>query len=122
MRLLSNTRSAGPGRPGAYIAQVSYSGSGGFGAMWDSERRDIPLFAPRGMRYRPADGDNLLMISGEGRDVCAGVLSGTAGLLPGEMEICGPNGSHIKLAQNGDIIINGLTITIKGEMIREGDS
>ena len=119
MRLLSTSRSTGPGRQGAYIAQVSYSGSGGFGAMRDSERRDIPLFAPRGMRYRPAEGDNLLMIAGENRDVCAGVLSQTTGLLPGELEICGPNGSRIKFTQSGDIVINGLTVTRKGEIIRE---
>ena len=90
--------------------------------MWASEQRDISLFAPRGMRYRPAEGDNLLMISGEGRDVCAGVLSKTGGLLPGEMEICGPAGSYIKFMQSGDIIINGLIITKSGEMCREGES
>ena len=119
MRLLTNNRTPPP-RPGAFIAQVSYSESGGFGAVHASEQRDIPLFAPRGMRYLPADGDNLLMISGENRDVCAGVLSSATGLLPGELEICGPGGSFLKFRQNGEIVINGLTITKNGEM-RSGE-
>ena len=119
MRLLYSNRH-GIQKPGAYIAQVSYSEGGDFGALWDSERRDIPLFAPRGMRYRPCEGDNLLMLPGESRDVCAGVLSHPGGLLPGELEICGPNGSRIKLCENGDVILNGLIVTKSGDMRKEG--
>ena len=119
MRLLTNNK-PNTTRPGAYIAQVSYSESSGFGAVRASEQRDIQIFAPRGMRYHPAEGDNLLMISGEGRDVCAGVLSKSTGLQPGEMELCGPGGSSLKFRQNGEIVINGLTITKNGEM-RKGE-
>ncbi|MCL2068337.1 MAG: hypothetical protein FWH00_00400 [Oscillospiraceae bacterium] len=118
MRLLYSNR-AGIQKPGAYIAQVSYSEGGDFGALWDSERRDISLFAPRGMRYRPCEGDSLLMLPGEGQDVCAGVLSKSGGLLPGELEICWPNGSRIKLCENGDILLNSVVITKDGELIRK---
>ena len=122
MRLLTSGKShtSNLPRPGAYIAQVSYSESSGFGALRASEQRDIPIFAPRGIRYHPAEGDNMLMITGEGRDVCAGVLSKSTGLLPGEMEICGPGGSYLKFRKNGEVVINGLTITKSGEM-RKGE-
>ena len=114
MRLMSSY----PGtKPGSYIAQVSYSDEEGFGALWDSERRGVPLFAPRGFRYRPCEGDSLLMLSGDSADICAGVLCRPDGLAPGETELCGPNGSSILMRRNGDITLNGVTITKQGQII-----
>jgi hypothetical protein len=60
------------------------------------------------------------MLPGEERDVCAGVLSRSTGLLPGELELCGPGGSSIKLCENGDVRINGLVITKHGELVAKG--
>jgi hypothetical protein len=114
--------SAPPAPKTAYVARVSYSESGGFGAVRDAERRDIPVFAPAGMRYRPREGDRALMLPGEGQELCAGVLCDASGLAPGELELTGPEGSSLRFLQNGDIALNGVIITKNGQLIPRGSA
>lgn len=95
------------------IAQVSYSEGAGFGAVGESEHRQIPVFAPRGICYRPCEGDNLLLIPVDGADVCAGVLSGE-NLEPGELALSSAGGARILLKKNGDVVINGVVISRDG--------
>lgn len=101
----------------ATVGQVTFSESGGFGAVGAAEQRGIPVFAPRGIAYRPCVGDNLLLLPADGTTVCAGVLSATDGLLPGELRLCSPGGAVIRLLADGDILLNGVRITKKGEIL-----
>jgi len=102
---------------GATVAQVSFSDSGGFGAVGASEYRGIPVFAPRGISYRPCEGDNLLVLPVDGTDTCAGVLSAPVALASGELRLSSSGGAEILLTQSGDVRINGVTITKDGEIL-----
>lgn len=114
MRLLSNGSTR---RTGATVAQVTFSESGGFGAVSATEQRGVPVFAPRGIAYRPCEGDNLLMVAADGADVCAGVLSAADGLECGELRLSSSGGAVIHMRRNGDITLNGVTITREGNII-----
>ena len=98
------------------IAQVTFSESAGFGAMGESEKRNIPVFAPRGMSYRPCEGDNLLLLPVEGAYVCLGVLC--AEEEAGEVSIASSGGARIELKNTGEIILNhGVRITKDGHLV-----
>lgn len=101
----------------ACIAQVSYSDSGGFGAVGESEISGTLVFAPRGIAYKPCVGDSVLLLPVQGADACAGALTSSAGLSPGELRLSSSGGAQILLKQNGDIVLNGVTITSGGEII-----
>ncbi len=104
----------------ATVAQVSYSGSLGFGALAAAESRGVPVFAPRGLSYRPCDGDRLLLVRADGADVCVGCLSSQAPVAEGELALASAGGARIHLKNNGDVTINGLTITKYGRIISPG--
>ncbi len=101
----------------AVIAQVSYSDQNGFGVVGDSEITGALVFAPRGIAYRPCAGDHLLLMPVAGADTCLGALTSTAGLAPGELQLSSSGGATIRLCQNGDIKLNGVTITKEGQII-----
>lgn len=101
----------------ACIAQVSYSDASGFGVVGDSEITGALVFSPRGIAYKPCVGDHLLLTPVTGADACAGALTSTAGLAPGELRLSSSGGATIYLRQNGDIVLNGVVITKDGEII-----
>lgn len=109
-----------PLRDGATVAQVSFSEGSGFGAVSAAEHRDIPVFAPRGVAYRPCEGDNLLLVSADGVPVCTGVLSAADGIGIGELRLSSAGGASVHLKNNGEIVLNGLTITRDGKIIAAG--
>lgn len=100
----------------ACIAQVSYSEEDDFGAVWDRERRGMPVFSPRGINYRPCEGDNILLMPVENSDVCVGVLCNSAGLASGELSLSSSGGANIHLKNDGSIVLNGLVITRDGKL------
>jgi hypothetical protein len=100
----------------ATVAQVSYSGIGDFGALGEAESRGIPVFAPRGISYRPREGDRLLLLRADGADVCAGCLA-TDALEPGELALASSGGARIHLKNNGEISLNGLVISPDGRIV-----
>jgi hypothetical protein len=97
------------------VAQVSYSGSGGFGALAEAESRGISVFAPRGISYRPREGDRLLLRA-DGADVCVGCLA-TVFLEPGELALTSSGGARLHLKNNGEISLNGLIISADGQIV-----
>jgi hypothetical protein len=105
----------GRGASQATVAQASYSGSGGFGALAEAESRGIAVFAPRGISYRPREGDRLLLLRADGTDVCVGCLA-TDMLEPGELALASSGGARIHLKNNGEISLNGLTISATGQI------
>lgn len=118
MRILYNT----PARQqdSATVAQVTFSEGGDFGAASTAEQRSVPVFAPRGVAYTPCEGDNLLLLSADGREVCVGVLGTHTGLVPGELRLVSAGGASIHLKNNGDIVLNGLVIDRHGNLPVEG--
>ena len=48
--------------------------------------------------------------------VCAGVQGDPGGLSAGEVRLCSAGGAQIVLKNNGEIWLNGLTITPSGEI------
>ena len=113
MGLILQSPNRQPALQGAYLAQVSYSGSGGFGALGGAERRGIPIVAPRGMSYLPCEGDRVLLLPVDGGVVCLGVLSYPAGTA-GESHWVSSGGAAIHLLNSGDAQINGLTVDLQG--------
>ena len=113
MRLI---RDSAPSRGGATVAQVSFSGNTGFGAVTHSESRGTPVFAPRGVMYRPCEGDRLLMLQVDGAETCVGCLSVPKGIESGEIKICSAGGAEAIFKNNGEIHLNGLIITKDGKM------
>lgn len=110
-----------PAASGATVAQVTFSEGDGFGAVSAAEQRGLPVFAPRGIAFRPCEGDNLLLIPAGGANVCAGVLSTAEELEAGELKLCSAGGALIHLKRSGDIVLNGVTITRAGEIIPPGE-
>lgn len=117
MRILQQTNRS---RSGASIAQVSFSERGTFGAVSAAEQRGMAVFSPRGIAYSPCEGDNLLLITADGTDVCAGVLNSAQGLMPGELRLASAGGAVIHLKNNGDLLLNGITITKDGRLLEKG--
>lgn len=114
MRLISNSVNPAP-QP--TVAQVSFSSDRGFGAVSSSESRGIPIFAPRGVAYRPCEGDRMIIMNIDGSQACIGSLCVTDGLDSGEISISSAGGAKILLKNSGEVVINGLTITKDGQII-----
>lgn len=118
MRLITHTAPLTP--VGATVAQVTFSEETGYGAVSANEQRGLPVFAPRGMAYRPCEGDNLLLVPAGGANVCAGVLCAAEELEAGEVRLASASGAVIHLRQDGSIVLNGVTITCDGQILPPG--
>ena len=87
------------------------------GVLLGGERRWLPVYAPGGYGWRPAEGDRVLVLKAgsEGEAPC--ILAApqpTAELEPGEVQISGGS-STIRLGReglelNGEIRVNGRTL------------
>jgi len=121
MRLIKNSPKLAIG---ATVAAVSFSEASGFGVVGASEYRGTPIFAPKGISYRPSEGDNLLILPVDGTDTCIGTLCSPSGLAPGELRLASAGGASLVLNNSGDIVLNGVTITKSGQILSpgEGDS
>lgn len=107
-------------RVGATVAQVSFSDSVGVGAVAFGEARDIPVFAPRGISYKPCEGDRMLMLPVDGAETCVGCLSVCADIESGEIKLASAGGATVKLRNSGEVEINGLIITKNGQILTGG--
>jgi hypothetical protein len=100
---------SGNAAPAFTVAQVTYSDSSGFGALGESEKRSVPVFGPRGLRWAPCEGDQVLLVRENGADICLGVLS-HGGLAPGELMATTPGGAVLHMKANGEIRLNDMII------------
>lgn len=114
MRILQNYQR---GTNAATVAQVTFSEGGGYGALSASEHRSVPVFGPRGIAYRPCEGDHLLLVKADGADACAGVLVSAEDIQPGELRLASSGGASIRLCADGKIVLNGVTITPEGNIV-----
>ena len=92
----------------AALAQVSCSLEGGsWGAVADREYRYRPVLAPGGYRWRPSQGQEVLLLCTGDGELCAGATADSQDLADGEIEIAGPSGGSILLRADGAVVING---------------
>ncbi len=110
---------AGP--PSGQVGQVSLAGNP-TGVYLTGERRALPVFAPGGYDWVPAQKDEVLVLScGEEERACvmARACLQDASLLPGEAQLSvNPNG-RILLKKDGSIHLTG-NVFINGVLWQAG--
>ena len=116
-------RKRGRGYGEAMVGQTTLSGDPA-GAYLDTERRALVVFAPGGYVWRPAVGEEVLVLKQEGENSCVvGVRCG-GDLAPGEVLIhAGQGDAAVKLGNNGtvnlmgQVLINGVPLE---DMLNKG--
>lgn len=79
-----------------------------------SFEKGIPVYAPYGFVSLPPKSTDVLLIPCKNGTVCAGVKVDGSELRNGEVMIFSASGAKIKLCQNGDAVINGVTVSSDG--------
>lgn len=106
------------GEGGSQVGEVTLGGDPA-GVCLDGERRDLPVFGPGGYIWRPARGDEVLVIkTGEnGEAPCVAGKRGQSAwnLSEGEVIIYG-GGATISLRQGGLISLSG-TVLVNGKPV-----
>lgn len=72
----------------------------------DSERRGLAVYAPGGYRWRPTQGQKVLVLKADGKPCVAGAPS-EGGLEPGEVQLDSAGGATLKLDNQGNINVAG---------------
>lgn len=93
---------------------VVESGNKALSANGASFEKGIPVYAPYGFVSLPPKGADILLIPCKNGTVCAGVKVDGSELKDGEILIFSTSGAKIKLCQNGDAVINGVTVSSDG--------
>lgn len=109
-------RKRGRGSDGALVGAATLEGETA-GAYLDGERRDLAVFAPGGYCWRPAVGQELLVIKGADGPCVAGTRSGA--VQPGEVLIsAGSGGASILLKNDGTVELTG-RVLVNGTPVEE---
>lgn len=85
----------------------------------DSERRELTVFAPGGYRWRPTEGQKVLVLKADGEYRVAGAESG-GGLEPGEVALDSAGGAFIRLDNQGGVAL-GSGVTVSGPLYVDGE-
>lgn len=72
----------------------------------DSERRDLAVYGPGGYRWRPTEGQKVLVLKADGEPCVAGAPS-EGGLEPGEVQLDSAGGAGLKLDNSGHVSVTG---------------
>ncbi len=72
-----------------------------------SDYAEIPVAAPYGISYVPVAGEETVVLSAGGEDICLGTLSKNQNLKPGELMLKSAGGASITLKNDGKVYING---------------
>lgn len=117
----SQMREANAASQGAAAVGVVTSAGTENGVCMGTERRRLPVMAPGGYRWQPRVGEAVLVLKAGDNAEIPCILARQAPddtpLQPGEVEIAGP-GCSVKLAQNGEICVQG-TLSINGKTLEE---
>lgn len=104
-------------QPQPQIAEVTGVREGLLSTMGQDSTEGLPLFAPAGVAYLPAEGEQVLLLPFEGAYLCVGTLCQTQGLAAGELRLKSAGGACIRLKNNGEVMINALRVTPDGQLI-----
>lgn len=112
---LSSQRRTGEESRTADMGRVTLGGDPA-GVYLDGERRDLPVFGPGGYCWRPAPGQQVLVLKGgpAGKLCCvAGAEQEETDLAPGEVAVTAPGGAAVRLGADGSVDLIG-TVKING--------
>lgn len=104
------------GEPAADVGAVTL-GEEPAGVYLDGERRFTQVYSPGGYSWRPAEGDQVLVLKagGERESPCIIGRRQEGGLEPGEVSLSGAGGrASIRLRKNGTLALKG-NLTVNGE-------
>lgn len=71
----------------------------------DSERRELTVYGPGGYRWRPVEGQKVLVLKADG-DYCVAGAESEGGLEPGEVELDSGGGAFVRLDKWGRVILH----------------
>ena len=95
-------------REEAAIGKVGASENGRVSVSATRDYHRVPLVAPAGIYWLPAQGARSVVVQSSGGAVCAGVITQPPGELePGELMLCSSGGASIVLKNDGKVLING---------------
>lgn len=105
-------RSRQSGTPWSGVADQGRVTLGGdpAGVYLDGERRWLAVYGPGGYSWRPAAGQQVLVLKTgrDGEEPCVvGARQQEAGLAPGETALTGPEGGGVRLEQGGRVRLTG---------------
>ena len=102
------------GGPSPQLARVTQAQGGRLVAKGQDTADSPPQFAPYGIASLAPEGERVLLLPFEDGYACVGVLTGSGGLEAGELVLKSAGGAYIRLKNNGEVEINGLTVTGDG--------
>lgn len=76
-----------------------------------SDYNKIPVAAPYGISYSPVVGEETVVISAGGENICLGTVSKNKELEPGELMLESAGGASITLKNDGNVYINGRAVS-----------
>lgn len=79
----------------------------------DGETRDLAVFAPGGYAWRPAVGEQVLVLRAGATGAVAGARTSECALAPGEVCIFSSGGASIRLGADGSLALVG-NVTVNG--------
>lgn len=90
------------------------------------EQRDLVIFGPGGYVWRPASGEQVVVLQGGPGGTerwVAGCRQGAApvNLKAGEVYLFSGNGASIYLKNDGTVELKGKTVSVKGQLIVNGE-
>ncbi len=99
------------------LATASPMPDGGLVTEGQDSTEGVALFAPAGISYAPAEGEQLLLLPFGDYYVCVGAQVSTQGVAPGELVLKSAGGAVLQLKNSGEVCINGLTISKDGRLL-----
>ncbi len=109
-------RFGGVQQTAAEKGMVSVGGNAVLKTVSTVQSEEVQNYAPYGYSAYAPDGEEILIINSTGGAAGAGTRMKQDLLQAGEISITSAGGAKITLKNNGDIELNGLAVTLKGEI------
>ncbi|MDD6728279.1 MAG: hypothetical protein PUE08_03550 [Eubacteriales bacterium] len=97
--------------------KVTLNDNGHLEAVSTGAQRSVKVYAPYGYSFSAPKGSELLMTRNAGEQVSFACEMESADTKEGEIKITASSGAYIHLKNDGSVIINGLKINSKGEIV-----